>query len=113
MRKWIANRELCYSLKGTDARNELVVRISEPYLVEKGTVNFDFAPGTAGCTVEFIGLKEGYVFEKGNLHEVYGADSMQALQIAVDIEPALKRLSKKYNIYFPTGELYFDPDDND
>ena len=113
MKNRIANKELCYSLKGASERNDLLVRISEPYLVEAGTVNFEFAPGTAGCTVEFIGFNEGNVFEEGNTHEVYGADSIQALQIASNIEPTLKRLSKKYDIYFPSVESYFELDDED
>ena len=39
---------------------------------------------------------------------IYGADSIQALQLAVDIEPVLKRLSERYDFYFPSGEGYFD-----
>ena len=113
MKEWIAKRELLYSLKGTDKRSELLIRISEPYLVKKGTVNFDFAEGTAGCSVEVVGLKDNEAFEEGSVHEVYGADSLQALQIASNVEPLLKRLSKKYDIYFPDGELYFDSNDND
>lgn len=108
MTNWIAKRELVYSLKGTETRTELVIRISEPYLVKRGTVNFAFSEGTAGCTVEVIGLKTGEAFENKNSHEIYGADSMQALELAVNIEPLLKRLSTKYDIYFPTGESYFD-----
>ncbi len=110
MKNWIAKRELLYSIKGSNERNNLIVRISEPYLVEKGTVNFKFSEGTAGCTVEFVGLNEYYIYEGENAHEIYGADSIQALELAVDIEPPLKRLSKKYDIYFPCGELYFEPD---
>jgi len=113
MKKWVAERKLLYSVKGSDIRSELVIRISEPYLVEEGTVNFELSEGTAGCSVEFIGLKDGVVFKKRNEHEVYGVDSMQALQLAVDIEPALKRLSKKYNIFFPCGDLYFDEGDGE
>jgi hypothetical protein len=30
------------------------------------------------------------------------------VQLAVDIEPVLKRLSKRYDFQFPTGEGYFD-----
>ena len=108
MKKWIAQRDLRYSLKGKDVRSELVIRISEPYLVKEGSVNFAVAEGTAGCTVEVIGLKAGEAFENENVHEIYGADSMQALELASNIEPLLKRLSKKYDIYFPTGELYFE-----
>ena len=113
MKKWIAKRELLYSVKGTDKRSELIIRISEPYLLKEGMVKFNFAEGTAGCSVEYIGLKEGSVFEGENVHEVYGADSLQALQLAADVEPTLRRLSKKYDIYFPCGELYFDPDKNE
>jgi len=39
---------------------------------------------------------------------VYGADTLQALQLASDVEPILKRLSKKYDIYYPIGEDYFE-----
>ncbi len=39
---------------------------------------------------------------------VYGADSLQALQLAVDIEPILKRLSNRYDFFFPNGDGYFD-----
>lgn len=103
MKEWIAERELVYSLKGSDERKSLVIRIGKPYLVSKGMVTFDFKPGTAGCSVEFDGLQnEGY------LSEVYGADLLQALQLASDVEPTLKRLSKKYDFYFPDGEAYFD-----
>jgi len=112
MTKWIAQRELLYSLKKSDKRFELIVRVSEPYLVKEGTVNFSFSEGTAGCTVEVIGLKKEKAFEEGSTHEIYGADTLQALELAVNIEPTLKRLSKKYDIYFPTGESYFDEEEN-
>jgi hypothetical protein len=94
-------------------RNNFQIRISEPYLVEKSMVNFEIAPGTTGCTIKFIGFKGGEVFEEGNTHEVYGIDSMQAVQIATNVDPTLKRLSKKYDIYFPSGESYFEPDVED
>ena len=37
---------------------------------------------------------------------MYGADLLQALQLAADIEPILKRLSKNYELFFATGEPY-------
>lgn len=110
MKKWIAERELLYSLKGSDERSNLTVRISEPYLLKEGMVGFSFREGTAGCTIEFIGLKEGFVYEGTNVHEAYGMDTIQAIQIAIDIDSPLKWLSKKYDIYFPCGELYFEQD---
>ena len=113
MRKWIAKRDLLFSLKGSDIRSNLAIEIGVPYLLKEGSVNFEFAEGTAGCTVEVIGLEDSWAFEESSVHEVYGADLLQALQIAVDVEPMLKRLSKQYDIYFLDGESYFDPNDSD
>ena len=106
MEKSIAERELLYSLKGDSARKKLVVRISEPYLVDESMVDFTFDPGTAGCTIEFEGLPESFA------EEVHGADSIQALAFATDIDPYLKSLEKKYDLYWPDGSPYFeDPAD--
>jgi hypothetical protein len=57
---------------------------------------------TSSCLVEFDGIPNA------NHGKIYGADSIQALQLAVDIEPMLKHLSKLYDFYFPSGEGYFD-----
>ncbi len=102
MEKSIAERELLYSLKGKSTRQKLVVRISAPYLVDESMVNFKFDHGTAGCTIEFDGLPESFV------EKVYGADSIQALELATDVDPYLKCLEKKYDFYWPSGESYFD-----
>ena len=101
MKKIIAERELLYSLKGSSARERLVVRISAPYLVDENTVNFKFDPGTAGCRIEFDNLPESDI-------EVHGVDTVQALHFASDLEPYLKGLEKKYDIYWSSGEPYFD-----
>ncbi len=106
MTKWIAERRLQYAPKGSTERKDLIIRIGQPYLVESGSVNFTVAEGTAGCSVEFCGIDAEY------LDEVYGADLLQALQLAADVEPTLKRLSNKYDLYFPGGEPYFDSDEN-
>lgn len=105
MKKSIAERELLYSLKGKSTRQKLIIRIGAPYLLDKSSaVNFKFDPGTAGCTIEFDGLPENLV------EEVFGADSLQALALAADVDPYLKGLGKKYDFYWPTGESYFDED---
>lgn len=53
-------------------------------------VNFKFDPGTAGCTIEFDGLDEcGSDF--------YGMDSLQAINLASNIEPLIEKLSAKYD----------------
>ena len=65
-------------------------------------VDFPFSKGTAGCAIGFEGLDEKEMV-------VYGADTIQALAIAVEsLEKYLRRLSKKYDFYFETGEPYFE-----
>ncbi|WP_372720329.1 hypothetical protein [Immundisolibacter sp.] len=57
----------------------------------------------AVCHVEFNGLDE-------HNFNVYGMDSLQAVNMASNIEAVLERLSKKYDFYWPSGEPYFDDD---
>ena len=98
----IAERHLLFSEKGKSERKRLVIRIFAPKPVDPASVSFQVAPGTAVCMVEFDGISDE------TLGDTYGADSLQALQLAADIEPVLKRLSHRYDFYFPTGEGYFD-----
>jgi hypothetical protein len=108
MNNCIAERKLKCAPKGSENTIDLIVRIGAPYLLELGMVNFKFSPGTAGCTVEITGPNPDDVFEGRSAHEIYGADTLQALSLASDVEPILKRLSKKYDIFFPSGEPYFE-----
>lgn len=98
----IAERHLLFSAKGESERKPLVIRIFAPRPADPVSVSLELAPGTAACVVEFDGIPDE------TLGDTYGADSLQALQLAADIEPVLKRLSKRYEFYFPTGEGYFD-----
>jgi len=101
MQQFIAERRLLYSPKGSDDRREFVIRIGAPYLVEEHMVDFPIKNGFAGCHVEIEGLSETY-------SEVYGADSLQAVNLASNVEPFLKRLQKKYDLYWSSGEPYFE-----
>ena len=56
----------------------------------------------ATCNLEIIGFKEPYV------QTLYGADLLQALQQATNVDPILKAFSKKYDLYFEDGEPYFE-----
>jgi hypothetical protein len=98
----IAQRKLVFSEKGSPERKPLLIRIFAPRPVDPGSVQFRPDADTSSCLVEFVGIPDA------NHGEIYGADSIQALQLAVDIEPMLKHLSKRYDFYFPTGEGYFD-----
>lgn len=101
-RRSIASRSLLYSVAGMSAKKAFTVCIGEPYLLTDGSVDFGFAPGTAGCSISFIGLPE-----KPEI--VYGADGIQALELAIAaMESYLRRLRRKYEFFFPEdGELYF------
>lgn len=106
MTEWIAERRLLFVPKGGMERKELLIRIGRPYLVEQDNVDFLVSEGTGGCRVEFSGIVGGY---SGT---VYGGDLLQALQLAVDVEPILKSLRKKYVFFFPSGEPYFEDSEN-
>ncbi len=99
----IAKRELTFSVKGNEVRRKIVVQVHLPVEVDPGEVNFDVSPGTASCRVEFNGLDEP-------AHVAYGADTIQALELALNIDPILRSL-KRYEFYFPDGEPYFDSSD--
>lgn len=79
-----------------------MIRIFAPRPVDPAAGSFEVTPDTAVCTVEFDGIPDE------TLGDTYGADSLQALQLAADVEPVLKRLSNRYDFYFPTGEGCFD-----
>jgi len=101
MKKFIAERKLLYSEKGSTIRNELSIRLGLPFLLKEGMVNFQFDEGAAGCGVEFLGIDEpSYV--------AYGGDLIQAIHLASNIEWHIKQLYKKYDIYCLSGESYFD-----
>jgi len=98
----IAERKLLFAIKGQTPRKSFVIRIHAPRPVEPGSVSWKPDGETASCVVEFVGIPGV------TPTETYGADSIQALRLASDIEPTLKRLSMHYDFYFPTGEGYFD-----
>jgi hypothetical protein len=53
------------------------------------------------CEVEIRGLDEPVV-------KYFGLDSMQAINLASDLEPLVKRLSERFDFFWSTGEPYFD-----
>ena len=101
--KTIAKRILFYSPKGSSIRKRFVIRIGYPYVVDQTMVDFSIgAEGLVGCHIETEGLEQEYQ------DEAYGVDEMQAINIASNIEPYLMRLRKKYDLFFESGEPYFE-----
>lgn len=100
-RKPTASRTLHYSVIGETTRHPVTIRIVGPYLLTPGSVAFEFDEGTAGCDIEFDGLPQKTI-------SVYGADTLQALQMAVDIDPYLRGLSRTYEFFYDNGDAYLD-----
>jgi hypothetical protein len=91
----IAERRLLFGPKGTDSRRPLAIRLARPF----------WSPmGSAVCQVTFDGLSDCDM-------DVHGSDFLQAVQLASNVDPILKSLSRKYDFYFETGEAYFDAED--
>ena len=53
------------------------------------------------CHVDIEGFDE-------QSFDVYGTDSMQAVNLASNIESVIKRLSDEYDFFWATGEPYFE-----
>jgi hypothetical protein len=102
MRDAVAERILFFSSKNNDLKTRFVIRISTPYAVDENKVEFSVGNGLVGCRIETEGLEKEYH------HEVYGMDSVQALNMATNLEPFLMRLQKKFDLFFPSGEPYFE-----
>jgi hypothetical protein len=97
----VATRQLTFAFKGSAIQYDFTVCIGEPYLLTQGSVDFDFAEGTAGCVIHFEGLPE-------RAETVIGGDTFQALELALgSAESYLRRLRKKYD-FFMEGEPYFE-----
>jgi hypothetical protein len=88
----IAERKLLFSTKGSSDRKELVIRIGAPY-VDKD--------GMARCPVEWNGLFEEFA-------DMCGMDSVQALQLATNVDSMLEKLRNKYDFFWSSGEPYFE-----
>lgn len=99
--RYIAERRLLVSEKRSDKQRQVVIRITEPYSVRQDQVNFPVDGTTAGCHVEIDGLDVP-------AFDVYGMDSLQAVNMASNIESLVKRLSDRFDFYWASGEPYFE-----
>ena len=101
MSSYIAERHLLFSEKnGGSARRKLKVLVSAPSVVTQES-EFPANGVIAMCHVEFEGLNE-------HSFDVCGMDSMQAVNLASNIESVIKRLSDKYDFFWATGGPYFE-----
>jgi len=99
--KYIAERKLFFSEKNSQITKETIIKISEPFVVTENDVKFPVDGVTSGCHVEIEGLNE-------NGFTLYGMDSLQAINLASNIDPLLEKLGDKYDFFWSTGEPYFE-----
>jgi len=101
MSRYIAERHLLFSKKNDGVRKKLAVGICAPKVVAQDGVQFPVDGVMSVCHVEMEGLDE-------HSFDVYGTDSMQAVNLASNIETVIKRLSSQYDFFWATGEPYFE-----
>lgn len=99
----VASRTLRFRKISSGEVGEVTVQISTPYLLKPDMVDFPVSERTAGCSVRVLGIGTDYYNQ-----EVYGADTLQALELAVDVEGIFKRISKEYDLFFLDGDPYFE-----
>lgn len=101
MSRYIAERHLWFTKNGGGVRNKLMVGICAPVMVAQEEVQYPVDGVMSKCHVELEGLNE-------HSFDVFGTDSMQAINLASNIEVVIKRLSEEYDFFWATGEPYFE-----
>lgn len=97
----LAERHLLFSRKNDGVRKKLTVGICAPKVVAQDEVKYQVDGVMSKCHVELEGLNE-------HSFDVFGTDSMQAVNLASNIEAVIKRLSDEYDFFWATGEPYFE-----
>ena len=97
----IASRSIAFSEKNGSHKGVLEVEIMQPRLLDDERFSSNGWLGLFGCKVVFD------VFPHLN-YEVKGADALHALQLAVSVDPVLRSLTQKYDLFFLDGNPYFE-----
>lgn len=90
-----------FSRKNDGVRKKLTVGICAPKVVAQDKVQYPVDGVMSICHVDIEGLDE-------HSFDVYGTDSMQAVNLASNIEAVIKRLSDEYDFFWASGEPYFE-----
>jgi hypothetical protein len=99
--RYIAERHLLFAGKNDGVRKKLTVGICAASVVVQDEVKYPVDGVMSKCHVELEGLNE-------HSFDVFGTDSMQAVNLASNIEAVIKRLSAEYDFFWATGEPYFE-----
>ncbi len=102
MKNSIAHRRLLISKKGVEKRTDLYIHIGPPRFMPPEKLPFEADDKFAVCNIEMIGFEEPF------FDSIYGADLIQAIQLASNIDPILRSYSVTYDLFFEDGEPYFE-----
>lgn len=97
----VATRRIAYAERNGLASGILEVRVMLPQVVDADECSSVSPPSSYSCRVSFD------AFPRLD-YEVHGADAIQALELAVNIDPVLQSLQHKYVLSFLDGEPYFE-----
>jgi len=101
----VATRVLEYSRKGERKRQLLTINIYSPVLLKHANNVAHISLESYSSTVVFSSLFPDYI--------TYGLDSLQALTLAVDIDPVIAVLIRRYDFFKPgSSDRYLDSNFN-
>lgn len=90
--KVIAERKVICEDIATGFRKIVTIQVGIPYWKD--------GESYASCPVKYHGLFDDYADTKG-------MDTLQALELAVNVDDMLRRLTHKYRFFWESGEPYF------
>ena len=97
----VASRSIAFAERKGGLKGVLEIRIMQPFLLPDERFATNGWQGLFGRRVTFD------AFPRLD-YEAKGADAIQALELAVDIDPVLRRLTDQYDLSFLDGDPYFE-----
>lgn len=97
----VAERRLRCVGKADGVEREVRIGICRPEEVDGEDVDLPGVGRVVVCRTVIDGIEEF-------VRPCVGADTLQAVRLASDIDALVKRLSRRYDFYFLDGEPYFD-----
>jgi hypothetical protein len=100
----VARRKLLFSTADNGTPRPCTVGITPPREVVTGTDDEALHDAMAVCEIVFDGFEIAPI-------QVHGADSLQALAMACDIDPFLRDLERRsgFEFFWDDGSAYFEP----
>ena len=101
---FVAQRKLLFTSRDHATPRPCTVGITAAREVATGTNDEALLDAMAACEIVFEGVPAAPI-------EVRGADSMQAIAMACDIDPVLRGLERQfgYEFFWDDGSAYFEP----